>query len=84
MREVDYQQNHIDGDASEWKKDSILAVGSGRTHNLCARTDSYNLYVMAEGSQLDTDSQLCLYLDMAGNTASGFREMSSVSPYSLM
>lgn len=79
MREVDYQQNHIDGDASEWKKDSILAVGSGRTHNLCARTDSYNLYVMAEGSQLNTDSQLCLYLDMAGNTASGFREMGWVN-----
>ncbi len=79
MREVAYHQSIIDGDASKWKEDSILAVGSGRTHNLCARTDSYCLYVMVEGSELNTASQLCLYLDMAGNSLSGFREMGWVN-----
>lgn len=75
MREVEYQSNIIDGDASEWKEDSILAVGSGKTHNLCAKTDYQCLYVMAEGSQLDTADQLCLFLDMTGSALSGFHEM---------
>ena len=75
MREVGYGLNSVDGNPEEWTGDTILGVRNGYTHDIYAKMDGANVYVMVEGSKFDEVGELNLFLDMTGSNMTGFREI---------
>lgn len=61
----------IDGDAEDWSKIPVHSTGSGKASSMKAAKDAFSLYILVQGSELTTKSQLFINADNNINT--GFK-----------
>ncbi|QUH29779.1 fibronectin type III domain-containing protein [Vallitalea guaymasensis] len=63
----------IDGNIGDWNNIGEIATGDGNLSTMKAAQDSNKLYVMVEGSDMDTSDVVSFYIDSDNDGATGFQ-----------